>query len=61
MQNLSHEMERLHGEKYPGALHGTLTADNRVDPLLAFVYDAIFVAAGAVGTYKGSNGISLDR
>lgn len=61
MRNISQELERLHRKQYPGALHGTLTADNRMDPFLAFVYDAIFVAAGSVGTYEGSHGISLDR
>lgn len=34
---------------YPGAGPGTLNADDRIDYLLAYAYDAVFIAAAAVG------------
>lgn len=46
---LSRTWRSLDPEEYPGAGPDTLTAGDRIDPLLAFAYDAVFVAAAAAG------------
>lgn len=46
---LANIWQTLDPEEYPGAGPGTLTADDRIDPLLAFAYDAVFLAAAAAG------------
>lgn len=33
---------------YPGAGPGTLTPDGRLDPLLAYAYDAVFALASGI-------------
>ena len=37
---------------YPGAGPGTLTPDGRLDPLLAYAYDAVFALAEGIGAVK---------
>lgn len=38
----------LDADEYPGAGFGTLTPDGRLDPLLTYAYDAVFVLAAAI-------------
>lgn len=60
---LSQEWARLDPEEYPGAGPTGVTADGVIDPLLAFAYDSIFVAAAAAevreGRGKGKGGGGL--
>ncbi|CAM9847215.1 unnamed protein product [Pylaiella littoralis] len=67
---LSQEWVRLNADDYPGAGPDGLTADGEIDPLLAFAYDAVFVAASAaqvaqeaINMADGRDlaGIALDR
>eukprot|EP00752_Nemacystus_decipiens_P006992 g6271.t1 len=66
---LSQEWVRLDPNDYPGAGPDGVTADGQMDPLLAFAYDAVFVAASAasaaqeaVSNAGGGNltGVALD-
>lgn len=47
--SLATKWQSLDPSDYPGAGPGSLTADDQIDPLLAFAYDAVFLAAAAVG------------
>lgn len=67
---LSQEWVRLDPADYPGAGPDGVTADGQMDPLLAFAYDSVFVAASAaraaqeaISLAGGGNltGIALDR
>lgn len=69
-ETLSHEWVRLDTDDYPGAGPEGVSSDGQIDPLLAFAYDAVFVAASAVQAAQeavtltgGGNltGIALDR
>eukprot|EP00903_Cladosiphon_okamuranus_P006970 g6784.t1 len=66
---LSQEWVRLDPDDYPGAGPDGVTADGLMDPLLAFAYDSVFVAAAAASVAQeaivlagGGNltGIALD-
>lgn len=46
--NLTSRWASLDSDVYPGAGPGTLTPDGRLDPLLAFTYDAVITLAGAI-------------
>lgn len=46
---LTSRWESLNSDVYPGAGPGTLTPDGRLDPLLAYAYDAVFSLAGGIG------------
>lgn len=64
--DLTQEWQRLDSDEYPGAGPESLTADGIIDPLLAYAYDAIFVAAAAVPLAREDivgnlTGIELDR
>lgn len=67
---LNEVWQRLDPDEYPGAGAESLTADDRMDPLLAFAYDSVFLGAAAVGVAReevmmqsGANlsAIDLDR
>lgn len=65
---LSAEWARLSPEEFPGAGPDGVNADGHIDPLLAFAYDSVFVAAAGAGAAAavggaGGNltGIALDR
>lgn len=62
---LSQEWLVLDPNDYPGAGSSGLTADGQIDPLLAFVYDAVVLAlaAYALSLAGGQNltGFALDR
>ena len=45
---LNQVWQRLDPDEYPGAGTEGLTADGRMDPLLAFAYDSVFLGAAAV-------------
>ena len=45
---LTSRWESLNSDVYPGAGPGTLTPDGRLDPLLAYAYDAVFALAGGI-------------
>lgn len=49
----------LDSEAYPGAGAGTLTADGRLDPWLAFAYDSVFVLAAAIGEAQAADASSF--
>lgn len=46
--NLTSRWVALDPEAYPGAGPNSLTPDGRLDPLLAFAYDAVIALAGAI-------------
>eukprot|EP00752_Nemacystus_decipiens_P004321 g3946.t1 len=52
LANLTSRWAALDTQEYPGAGFGTLTPDGRLDPLLAYAYDAVFVMAGAIFSVK---------
>eukprot|EP00903_Cladosiphon_okamuranus_P014086 g13093.t1 len=52
LANLTSRWAALDSEQYPGAGFGTLTPDGRLDPLLAYAYDAVFAVAAAVFSVK---------
>lgn len=52
LANLTSRWAALDGDEYPGAGFGTLTPDGRLDPLLAYAYDAVFALAGAIFSVK---------
>ncbi|CBJ28350.1 conserved unknown protein [Ectocarpus siliculosus] len=54
LANLTSRWEALDSDKYPGAGIGTLTPGGRLDPLLAYAYDAAFVLATAVAAVQST-------
>ncbi|CAM9570734.1 unnamed protein product, partial [Scytosiphon promiscuus] len=48
LANLVSRWAALDSDEYPGAGFGTLSPDGRLDPLLTYAYDAVFVLAGAI-------------
>lgn len=46
-EELTQEWVRLDADEYPGAGPDGVTADGQIDPVLAFAYDSIFLAASA--------------
>ncbi|CAB1099788.1 unnamed protein product [Ectocarpus sp. CCAP 1310/34] len=54
LTNLTSRWAALDSDKYPGAGFGTLTPGGRLDPLLAYAYDAVFVLAAAVAAVQST-------
>lgn len=54
LANLTSRWAGLDSDKYPGAGFGTLTPGGRLDPLLAYAYDAVFVLAAAVAAVQST-------
>ena len=48
LANLTSRWAALDSTEYPGAGFGSLTPDGRLDPLLAYAYDAVVTLAGAI-------------
>eukprot|EP00904_Undaria_pinnatifida_P014240 jgi/Undpi1/9947/HiC_scaffold_28.g12401.m1 len=54
IQSLTSRWESLNSDVYSGAGPGTLTPDGRLDPLLAYAYDAVFALAAGIGEVQAT-------
>ncbi|CAM9520701.1 unnamed protein product [Ascophyllum nodosum] len=52
ISNLTERWASLDPDVYPGAGASGLTPDGRIDPLLAYAYDAVFALAGGIGAVQ---------
>ncbi|CAM9520631.1 unnamed protein product [Ascophyllum nodosum] len=54
IRNLTARWASLNPDVYPGAGTNGLTPDGRLDPTLAFAYDAVFALAGGIGSVQAT-------